>query len=386
MNTLRVIDRRVGYFIAAGVVLLATFLPALASAAQVTQRSVQLSSSSAGADDVTYQVNFTPAATAGAFVVDFCTESPLIGQACTTPTGFTVADAASTTAGFTDVADIDANTMRVTGALTAATPVSVAISGIDNPDAASTMYARIVTYDNATDADGYTSLDPDVVGDHIDDGGVAIVITDTIGVSGSVLESLQFCVSGAAITEGNCGDAASANLPLGETVGDTRVLQPGVLSTGSLYSQISTNAVGGAVVRLKSSTTGCGGLVRVGPTNCDIKPISTAPMALAAIESANGGLFGLLVANAADPTTGANPEGAVAAAGSYNATDYYLGWSQADETTQGVTSLYGDPIFNTAGAPVTDKNVQFTFGASAQNNTPAGNYAADLSMIATGTF
>lgn len=384
MNTLRFIDRRVGYFIAAGLILLATFLPALASAAQITQRSVQLSSASAGADNSTYNVTFTPATDAGAFVVDFCTVTPIVGEACATPAGLDTASPTSTSVGFTDVASLDTNTIRVTGAMTAGTPVSVAVDGIDNPNAAGTIYARILTYTNATAANAYDSETP---GSYIDDGGVAIAITDTIGVSGSVLESLQFCVSAAAITNGNCVGATSPNLPLGDLVGDTYVLQPGELSTGNLYAQISTNAASGAVVRLKSSTTGCGGLVRVGATNCNIKPISTAPMTLAAIEGANDGLFGLLVdAAATDPATDANPEGALAPSGSYNASNYYLGWDEEDEETVGVTSLYGDPIFNTSGAPVTDKNVQFTFGASAQNNTPAGNYAADLSMIATGTF
>lgn len=386
MNTLRFIDRRVGYFIAAGLILLATFLPALASAAQISERSVQLSSASAGANDVTYGVKFTPVVGAGAFVVDFCAETPILGGACTTPPGLDVDTPTSTSVGFTDVAELDENTVRVTGTMTAATEVNVEIAGIDNPDDAGTIYARIVTFEDATDANGYTSADPDAVGEHYDDGGVAIAITDTIGVSGSVLESLQFCVSGAAITEGNCGDAVSANLPLGDVVGDAHVLQPGELSTGNLYGQISTNAVGGAVVRLKSSTTGCGGLVRVGAANCNIKPVSTAPMTLANIESATDGLFGMLVATTTDPVTDASPEGAVQASGLYNATDYYLGWTDVTESTIGVTSLYGDAIFDTDDAPATDKNMMFTFGASAQNNTPAGNYAADLSMIATGTF
>lgn len=383
MNTLRFIDRRVGYFIAAGLILLATFLPALASAAQITQRSVQLSSSSAGADGATYNVTFTPATNAGAFVVDFCTVTPIVGEACATPAGLDTASPTSTSVGFTDVASLDTNTIRVTGSMTAGNPVSVAVDGIDNPNAAGTFYARILTFADATAANAYDSETP---GAYIDDGGVAISVTDTIGVSGSVLESLQFCVSAAAITNGNCVGATSPNLPLGDLVGETYVLQPGELSTGSLYAQISTNAASGAVVRLKSSTYGCGGLVRVGAANCNIKPVSTAPMTLANIESATDGLFGLLVATAADPVTDANPEGALAPVGSYNATDYYLGWDEEDEDTVGVTSLYGDAIFNTSGAPVTDKNMQFTFGASAQNNTPAGNYAADLSMIATGTF
>src|SRR6478735_8199180 len=104
------VDRKARYIAAAVAILLAMILPALVSAAQITSRSVVLSSSSANADDVTYQVKFTPPAAGSAFVVDFCQESPLVGSACTTPAGFTAASADSATTNFTDVSALDANT------------------------------------------------------------------------------------------------------------------------------------------------------------------------------------------------------------------------------------------------------------------------------------
>lgn len=52
----------------------------------------------------------------------------------------------------------------------------------------------------------------------------------------------------------------------------------------------------------------------------------------------------------------------------------------------GVTSTYGDQFLTTSGAPALNKNMTLTFGASAANNTPAGSYSADLSLIATGKF
>lgn len=51
------------------------------------------------------------------------------------------------------------------------------------------MYARILTFASAALADAYTS---EVPGTSIDQGGLAISITDTSSVSGAVLESMQF--------------------------------------------------------------------------------------------------------------------------------------------------------------------------------------------------
>jgi hypothetical protein len=61
-----------------------------------------------------------------------------------------------------------------------------------------------------------------------------------------------------------------------------------------------------------------------------------------------------------------------------------MGYVSGDAT--GVTSTYGDPILDTAGAPVNNMGMPLTFGASAANDTAAGLYSADLSLIATGKF
>lgn len=388
MNTLRFIDRRVGYFIAAGLILLAAFIPALTSAAQIQQRSIALSSSSVDATEVVYNVEFTAGAAANHIVVDFCsgTDSPIIGQACTTPADFDASDVTAS-AGFTvddTSAAADANTVVLDGTVSAAPAVTtVAISGITNPSAAGTIYARILTYTtaNAASIESYTSTTP---GTYTDEGGIALSITDTIGVSGAVLEALTFCVSGTNITAAACGAGVSSPvLALGETTGSTRALVPGQLSTGNLYGQISTNALGGAAISLKSDATDCGGLMRAGSADCDILPVSTA-MTEALIESDASGRFGMLVAAGTDPDSGNNSNGSVAAGTGYDASDFFLAFT--GDNSAGVTSTYGSEIANTEGAPANNKNLLFTFGASAQNDTPAGMYAADLSMIATGTF
>ena len=382
---LRLPSRRVAYVAAAFMLLFTTLISTFASAAQVSERSITLSSSAADANDLTYQVNFTSVQSAGAVVIDICENTPLFGEDCDTPNGFAFTGATVPTAGFTDESVLDANTLRVTGTVAAATPISFEITSVDNPTAAGTIYARIVTFDNATNADAYVSnTAAEGAGGVRDTGGVALSITPSIAVSGSVLESMTFCVSAAAPTL-NCGGVTPPTLALGEDVGNGVIaLTPTALSTGSIYTQISTNAASGAVVRLKSSTTGCGGLARAGAASfaagCGI-----APAGMGGTVAQNEAKFGVIAASAADPSGGA-PSGTfrIANASGYSATLYKLNYVSGDAT--GVTSTYGDPFLDTNDAPINNRNMQLTFAASATNTTPAGKYSADLSMIATGKF
>ena len=387
MTSLKNANRRVGSLFAVAALVLATItpglVPAFASAAQVTERSVELSSFSKEANNVTYEVNFTAAQSAAAFVVEFCSNSPLIGAACTAPAGLDV-DTPSTTTGTWTVQETTAapgNALVAVDTIDAAEAVSVQIAGIDNPDDAGTVYARIVTYDTQANALAYTSEAYET--GVRDEGGAAFSITDTVGVSGAVLETLTFCVAGEIIDTGNCVGADSLDAPvleLGEGTGDVKALTSTTTSTGNIFAQLSTNAAGGAVVNLKSSATGCGGLVRVGPTNCDITPADDGI-------DAGDAKFGAQITDAADPTTSAAPSGNLRAAGDapyYSDSIFKLNYVAGDGS--GVTGPYGDPFFDSDDLPVSDKNVQITFGARVTNQTPAGLYAADFSLIATGKF
>lgn len=373
MDSFRLLDRRTGYIAAAIMLALTLVVSALASAAQVTERSIALSSASADADNVTYQVNFD-AVTDGAeaFVVDFCSNSPLIGTACTPPGGFSASGAASSSSGVTAVAG-SASKVVVTRPIDPGS-VSVELTGINNPTAAGPLYARILTFASFAAADGYESEDPDAGGAPIDDGGVALYITPTIGVSGAVLESMTFCVSGQAPEE-NCTNTNPPVLALGETVGSTRALT-NIVSSGSIFSQISTNAVGGAVVNLKSGVD-CGGMKRFGASVCDIAPANTGNVLDG--EAKVGVRLGTAV------PVGLNANGTVVPAdGSvFDTTNYRLPWTG---NNTGVSSVYGTPLLDTDNNPVNNQNMEMTFGASISNSTPAGIYSADLSMIATGKF
>lgn len=387
MGSMRVVSQRAGYAVAAFTMALAIVLPAIVSAAQVTSRSIQLSNASVASSNVTYGVNFTPVVSAGAFVVDFCANSPLIGQECEAPTGLNSAGAATATSGFT-IDSSSANRVVVAGSMSTS-PVSVDISGINNPTVAGTIYARIVTYDTALNAAASTPQAPGA--NAKDDGAVALSITPTIGISGDVLESITFCVSGGNQSEANpieadCdGTLVAPTLKLGEKTGDIVALTPGVISEGTIFTQISTNANSGAVVRLKSNATNCGGLLRAGAPGgtCDILPALDQGITSGTTDAR----FGVKTATATGSTgVGVVPSGTlVPASGSlYSNSDYALNYVEGNAT--GITSTFGDPFLDTAGKPANNQNMALTFGVKVNNDTPAGAYSADLSMIAVGKF
>lgn len=342
----------------------ATLLPTLASAAALTERSIQLSSSTAGAKSVTYTVNFTATTAATAFTVEFCSNSSLPSDACTAPAGFDATTAASTTTGFTTVTG-STNSITDTGTIAAAANISVAFTGINNPSAAGTLYARI----NTTGGDN---------------GGVAMNINDGLNVSGSVMESMTFCASGTSLAAAggqSCTGATDPSLKLGQVVGSTVALDANHISTGTVYTQLSTNAQHGAVISIKSGSLTCGGLLLAGDsTDCYIPATNVTDLA---IGTAGIGLKTGTSAATAGVTGTTGTLEPVTASG-YNSTTYRLNYAANNST--GVTSTYGDPILDTASAPANSMNMPLTFGAAVSNTTPAGNYSADYSMIATGTF
>ena len=392
MTSLKSINRRVGSLFAVAALVLATvtpgLVPAFASAAQISERSVELSSSSKEATGVTYTVTFTPATDAKAVVVDVCNDTPLIEASCTAPTGFTVAGA-TTVGSFTRTTggSNDANTAIYTGAISQPTPVELTVNNVTNPDNAGALYIRVVTYDGVdvptaeAAATAYTSTN---LGSGVaDQGSAAVSITDSVGVSGAVLETMTFCVAGEAITVAGCVGADGLEAPtvkLGKTVGDVTALDALELSEGSIFSQLSTNAVSGAVVSLRSSAVDCGGLLRAGnttPGECNIAPALNTGVA------AGEAKFGV-------KTTAAVGVGSFTgvlqpASGSiYGAAAFALNYVDGDAS--GITGPYGDPFLDTAGAPVSNMGMEIIFGASIAPNTPAGLYSADLSLIATGKF
>lgn len=389
MKSLRFLDRRTGNRIASIVLVLGTLvpslIPAVSFAATVSSRSITLSSATANASNVDYDVNFTIPATDGtevaAFVVDFCSDSPLVGQTCTAPGGFDTSNADTDTSGVT-VTPLASNTavkvVKSAGTWTPGTSVDVNLTDIHNPTAVGTFYARIVTYVDDSATSSYTDTD---IGTGKDSGGVALSTTADIGVNAAVRETLTFCVASATISAG-CADASvhPPSFEIGEGSAGQKALTAGTVSTANIYALLSTNASSGAVVKLKSNTIGCGGLVRAGAANCDIKPADNSTVI---VDNTHAG-FGIKAAAASGTGVSGGTSGNLAPTNGYGTGAYKLNYTVGD--TAGVTSAYGDDLLNTSGHQVSDEQLEMTFGASITNTTPAGLYKATLNMIATGTY
>lgn len=385
MRKPRFLNRQAISVVSALGILLATVAPGLASvvaADQATDQSITMSSSAAGATNVTYEVKFTvSSAGAGAFILDFCDDSPVVNQTCTPPTGFS-ASGVGTSTDNTTVSAPATSTIKVVKTIAGSEDVDVVLTGITNPSYVTTaaahggFYARIATYADSTAAGAYTDAD---IHSAVDTGGIALATTNTIGVNAAVRETMTFCVANQTITE-NCGDASTVGHQPNLTLGTGGALDASRVDTGDIYTQLSTNAASGAVVNLKSNATGCGGLKLFGSSACNIVAANGSNLV------AGFAGFGVKL-NAPFATSGAqNTTGTLQAVDSsgYNDSSYFMGYDSGDDT--GVTSAYGDPMLDSNGAPVNNENMKLTFGASINPNTPAGNYSANLNLIASGKY
>lgn len=337
--------------------------PGTASAAQVTSRSIQMSSSTQGATGTTYKVQFTVATTAviQGVVVDFCDNSPLIGDAtCTLPTGFSITAAPAVsnvtglTAGTWTAGQRNSNrTLTLTNgsgaSVTAATVVSFELTTATNPTTDNhTFYARILTYTTAAGAT--TTYTPGTEGAFTDYGGVALSTGRVINITARVMESLAFCVYDA-----TCGDDPSFTLGHGANM----ILDTTAVDTDTASFSISTNAQSGAIVNIKGDTLKSG--------SNDIDAAGAAAVAFVAGTEK----FGTRVS-----TSGTN----ITAAAPYNGAANNYGFDTAN-----TTSTYGDLIATLSG-PVNTSVSTLTYGATASNTTAAGIYTSAQQLIATGTF
>lgn len=360
---------------------------------QVTGRSISMSDSTPDATNVTYALTITVPDASQSLIVDFCQESPIIGGACTTPVGFDASGAAYSSSGSgtvpgsggagaaatgfslgsTGVGAPSANHLAISSATatTAATKYTFYFTGIHNPTGVGTFYARVYTFTNATyDSGGTGYATPAAPGDYVDYGGFALSTANNVTITAIVMESITFCVSKLAPGPG-CGTSGQVvttpALTLGH--GTPQALGTSAVDTDTAFTQLSTNALSGAVISLKTtSSTTCAGLSRDGGTSCGIPGVGGFGVITAG--TANFGL------NVADGTGGT---GTVTHNANYGTTAGSYGMGS------NATSTYGDPIESSSGA--TDSvNSQLTYAATASSTTPAGVYTTTEALIATGTF
>lgn len=396
MKKHRLLDTRAGYILASlGMlfgVLAPAAIPVLATAGTVNSRSITLSSSAPSATGVNYELKGTAQTaipTGGGLVLQFCDNAsgPLVGLSCAVPSGMaitsvTLDNTVSTPNDGSITVDNTAKTITWTAGATgisAAGSFDLVFKNVTNPSTAGTFYARITTYVGAPNYTNATT--PGTVADQ---GGFALSLNNSFDVTAYVEEALTFCVANIAPSKGCTGltpGTTDPGMTIGETLGTQKVLDSTKLSTGTDYAQVSSNAAHGVIVNLQSSTTGCGGLIRLNDTtNCDIGPQNVVGGTIAA----GNALFGIELGASTDGSGDATGTGTLLPSGNYTTSKYFLDYVIGDAS--GVTSTYGSALFNSNGAPVGNMNIPFTFGVSAAPSTPAGIYSATLNLVATGTF
>lgn len=450
------VARRVIHPFVAAILLVSVALPlfsfghAAAAATQLTTRSIEMSDSGVQGGvasgvgsglNVTYRFTFTAATTAQSLVVDFCQESPIIGDTnCTAPTGLDVSAAAVAAvagpiggAGWSHIFSTSQIKLAGDPTHTFGPSDSVTgnevfdITGIKNPNTVATFYARIYTYQNNSFG-GYSSVSSlgtcgpspayDPASCYLDYGGIALTTTRTISITARVQEQLTFCVTSSDpvnwTTAGpnihSCSDAVVVSNPPTLTLGtgSPPVLAATNVDTGNVFTQISTNATHGVIVRIRNSNTTCGGLSADSGTSCQI-PATNAGSGAGATQIQAGATsgtaaFGLFASNGYDdPGTGGGPtlntinSNTCTAAAAYHTTSHahfdpnHIAdadtWYGMDTTTanNNVESTFGSTLMSCTGAVYHVDNA-YQFAATPALSTPAGIYTANMNMIATSTF
>lgn len=313
--------------------------PSIASAAQITGRSVVLGSSAANVN-TSYTFNFTvPTASiirSAAFTA--CTTA---SGACSTPAGFSVASATLTSqptnlgdaSGWT-INTATAGSLRIVNATNSTNPTGgqvVSFSNVTNPSATNdTFYIRITSYSDSA----WTTP--------IDNGVVATSTAGQITVSVIVDEKISFSLASATVS----------------------LTQPSTVTTGTGTSTmtVSTNATSGYSVNYNGATLTSG-----------VNTIN--PMAVAGPSIANTRQFGINLMSNATPTVGSNVSGSgsgVPAAG-YNTADQFKFNTSGD-------------VIATASVPTNSNTYTTSYIVNADGSTAAGAYTTILTYTATANF
>lgn len=335
----------------------AVFLPVpSARAAQMTARSLTLTSSAGAATSVDYTFAFTaPTATTVKSVrIDICdSASGTCSPPSNIPSGFSSSSAAvgtisgigsggSWTGTFTTNGRIDIANASNTGS---PSTVSIQITGITNPTTNnSTFYARMTTYS----ASNWTGA--------LDSGTVAASTASQITVTASVDETLTFC-AGTSITGQNCGTISGSSVNLG-TLTDS--------STGSGTSVMaaSTNGGSGYAITINGTTLTSGG-----------NSIDAITAGSGSVSSQSNEQFGINVRDNATPNVGADPSGAT------SGITYGTGYGTAD-TYKFVT---GNTVASKAAAS-NGTTYTVSYIANIAGTTEPGTYTGTYTYICTATF
>ncbi len=328
----------------------------VASAAQMTARSVTLSTAAGAATGVNYTFAFTPptSTTIKSVRIDICdSASGTCAPPSNIPSGFSstsatvgtisgIGSGGSWTGTFTTNGRISLANASNTGS---PSTVSIGISSITNPTANNTtFYARMTTYSDAT----WTTA--------LDTGTVAASTSQTITVNATVDETLTFC-TGTSITGQNCGTVAGSTVNLG-------ALTPSTTGTGTSVMAAATNATSGYAITINGATLTSGANT--------IDAITTGG---GSTSSQGTEQFGVNLRDNATPNIGTDPAGAT------GGITYGTGYGTVDS----YKFITGNTVASKAAAS-NGTTYTVSYIANVAGATEAGSYTASFNYICTATF
>jgi hypothetical protein len=343
-------------------------LQATAAGSNAYSRSISITNTTPSATAVTYHISFKADASYSlkTFVLDFCSDSPRVGQTCTAPAGFTVGGSPTATtptvngspaAGtWTPSSQNSGRTFVYSDSTSAAVVpgnvVAFDITSVTNPSGISTFYGRILTYIIASPTYSATSTDA-----FIETGSVALATTSNIGFVFQVPESLYFCVYKTA-----CGDSPA--LVIGH--GANAIIDSSQIDTAIAKFVIATNAQGGANVFIHGDT--------LKASSTSIAPINGGN-GIQATMVAGTEAFGFKIS----PTTGPIYAATCYADGGGNGYCFDNNMIPPSSTAVPITQQ------STPG-PINNNVLTMTFAATASSTTRAGAYSTVIDLVATATF
>ncbi|MCA9332809.1 hypothetical protein KDA00_02950 [Candidatus Saccharibacteria bacterium] len=209
----RVKNRRLEYALVALVITLVPLFSLFSkvNAAELTNRSVTISTSEVDAlSNYTFRFRINTAITVGSLEMEFCTNSPFIGDACTAPVGFSLASSSmgsqSGLTGFS-IHPSTAGSRLVLGRIPAGvlppTTSVITVNNITNPSVLDSVFVRISTF--ATN---------DATGIRGDTGTVVYSLANQLDTSGYVPPYLTFCTGNSVAPD--CSSSIGNYLTFGE--------------------------------------------------------------------------------------------------------------------------------------------------------------------------
>jgi hypothetical protein len=409
----------------AAVIASAALLPAMllngsASGAQLSNRFIDMSASQTsdgsgrdGGDafgqNVTYTVAFdlgTAHTNLEGIVIQFCADSPIIGDTCTDASteGFSLSTPTVSGNTLGGARDIDPSAWTVGGdntdyiILSDATGVSGSlgdkvvfdIDGITNPTSPGSFYARITTYTDSTVAAAYTTATSP--GAFVDDGGIALAVANELTVTARVQEVLEFCIGTDTASTGlgnvagdDCTDVAGTDLSLGVVDSNSVATTSNIDVPNDGVALVRTNASNGAVLYYKAEQDTSSGKLKIAGgtcvgTNLDDPCFNSTGTTQSAIVAGTEN-FGMTLRDR--NTTSGGATNALACDANYDGdgscgTGAVTGYAWLD------TGAF-DTIASSTG-PIDDEKVSIEFAATASPTTPTGLYTVTANFVATSTF